>query len=73
MERILADMTEELLETQSWLGGKTWWGTAVLFWLVAWSLCSISLIVMAAVMSWHCARDLHDQQVEHLCAGVPEA
>uniref|UniRef100_A0A8C5UFL1 Telomere length regulation protein TEL2 homolog n=1 Tax=Malurus cyaneus samueli TaxID=2593467 RepID=A0A8C5UFL1_9PASS len=24
VERILADMTEELLETQSWLGGKTW-------------------------------------------------
>lgn len=56
-ERILADMTEELLETQSWLGGRTWWGTSVLFWLVVQSLCSISLIVMAAVMSWHCAAE----------------
>ncbi|XP_018780258.3 telomere length regulation protein TEL2 homolog isoform X2 [Serinus canaria] len=57
-ERILEDMTEELLETQSWLGGKTWWDAAALFWLVAWSLCSISLIVMAAVMSWHCASEI---------------
>lgn len=60
MERILADMTEELLETQSWLGGKTWWGPSVFFWLVVQSLC------MAAVMSWHYApRDLHVQQVKH--------
>uniref|UniRef100_A0A8C0VL72 Telomere length regulation protein TEL2 homolog n=1 Tax=Cyanistes caeruleus TaxID=156563 RepID=A0A8C0VL72_CYACU len=57
-ERILADMTEELLETQSWLGGKTWWGTSVLFWLVVKLLCSTSLIVMAAVMSWHCALEI---------------
>uniref|UniRef100_A0A8C0BHI0 Telomere length regulation protein TEL2 homolog n=1 Tax=Buteo japonicus TaxID=224669 RepID=A0A8C0BHI0_9AVES len=49
-ERLLQDMTEELLETQSWLGGKMWC-TPVFFWVVMQSLCSISLIVIVAVMS----------------------
>lgn len=27
-ERLLEDVTEELLEAQSWLGGETWWCNA---------------------------------------------
>uniref|UniRef100_A0A663F202 Telomere length regulation protein TEL2 homolog n=1 Tax=Aquila chrysaetos chrysaetos TaxID=223781 RepID=A0A663F202_AQUCH len=51
-ERLLQDMTEELLETQSWLGGKMWWWCMpVFFLLVMQFLCSISLIVIVAVMS----------------------
>uniref|UniRef100_A0A8B9DGI5 Telomere length regulation protein TEL2 homolog n=1 Tax=Anser cygnoides TaxID=8845 RepID=A0A8B9DGI5_ANSCY len=42
-EHLLNNMTEELLETQSWLGGKMWWCMPMFFWLVLQFACNISL------------------------------
>lgn len=54
-ERLLGDMTEELLETQSWLGGKMG-AVLVRSQFMAQALCGISSIVVAAVTSSCCTR-----------------
>lgn len=58
-EHLLEDMTDELLETQSWLGGKMWWCSTVFFWLVVQPLCSISNRGGSSRVLLVCTRGLH--------------